>query len=176
MMKKGPLAAIGAILLTVSGAAQPSAFEQQLKEYVRLRTELAGRLAPLAPTANPWELARRQEDLAHALQTARKNARRGDVIPPLVADQMAAVVREDFAQRGAAEQAALRALPGPARPFVNQRCPEDAELTPVPPLLLKKFPSLPDNLQYRFASQHLLLIDGDAQIIVDYVPNVLPAR
>jgi hypothetical protein len=44
----------------------------------------------------------------------------------------------------------------------------------VPPLLLLSLPALPDNLQYRFYGRHLVVLDGDALIIVDYVANVLP--
>ena len=44
----------------------------------------------------------------------------------------------------------------------------------MPPLLLSRLPRLPDNLQYRFYGRHVVLLDGDLQIIVDYIPNVLP--
>lgn len=175
-MKKRLSAAIGVLLLTVSAAGQPLSFEQRLTEYLRLRNALTSRMAPPAPTANPSELARREEDLARALRTARKGAKQGDIIPPPAAAEIVDIIREDFTQRAAAEQAALRAVPGSARPFINQRYPDDAELAPVPPLLLKKLPPLPDNLQYRFSSRDLLLIDGDAQIVVDFVPDVLPPR
>jgi hypothetical protein len=37
-------------------------------------------------------------------------------------------------------------------------------------------PGLPDNLQYRFYGRHLVILDGDLQIITDYVSNVLPPR
>ena len=174
-MEKRLLALLWALLLTVSAAAQPLSFEQRLNEYIRLRADVTGRMEPRA-TTNPWELAKREEDLARALRTARKDAKRGDVIPLPVAEQITAVIREDFTQRAAAEKAALRAIPGTARPLINQRDPDDQELAPVPPLLLKKFPPLPDNLQYRLSSRDLLLIDGDAQIVVDYVPDVLPPR
>ena len=175
-MKKRLPTLIGALLLTGSAAADAQSFEQRLNEYIRLRADVADRMAPLASTANPTELVQREENLARALRAARKGAKRGDVIPPLVADQITALIREDFTQRAASEKAALRAIPSTARPLINQQYPDDQELAPVPPLLLKKFPPLPDNLQYRLSSRDLLLIDGDAQIVVDYVPNVLPPR
>jgi hypothetical protein len=46
----------------------------------------------------------------------------------------------------------------------------------VPPLLLSTLPRLPDNLQYRFYGRHLVILDGDVQIIVDVIANVLPAH
>ena len=44
----------------------------------------------------------------------------------------------------------------------------------MPPLLLRELPRLPDNLQYRFFGRHVVLLDGDTQLIVDYIANVLP--
>jgi hypothetical protein len=57
---------------------------------------------------------------------------------------------------------------------VNKSMPDTAALATVPPLLLTKLPVLPDNLQYRFIDRHVVLIDGDTRIIVDYILNVLP--
>ena len=39
-----------------------------------------------------------------------------------------------------------------------------------------QLPALPDNLQYLFVGRHIVLLDGDTQLIVDYVDNVLPPR
>jgi hypothetical protein len=41
-------------------------------------------------------------------------------------------------------------------------------------LLLNNLPRLPDNLQYRFMGRHVILMDGDTRLIVDYILNVLP--
>ena len=59
-------------------------------------------------------------------------------------------------------------------PVINQIYPAKAALPTVPPLLLAKLPMLPDNLQYRFIDRHMVILDGDTQMIIDYVSNVLP--
>ena len=54
--------------------------------------------------------------------------------------------------------------------------PDTAALATVPPLLLNSLPRLPDNLQYRFMDRHIVLLDGDTRLIVDYILNVLPTH
>jgi hypothetical protein len=150
-------------------------FQTRLNAYLRLREELARKLDPLTPTASSAELTARQDSLAAALRTARRNAKQGDLIPEPVATYIAKVVLDDFhfrnpqVKRQALEEVAVR-----ARPVINRTYPADAPLPTVPPLLLKKLPRLPDNLQYRFFGRHAVILDGDTQIITDYIANVLP--
>ena len=65
-------------------------------------------------------------------------------------------------------------VPEGVQPIVNRTMPDNAALATVPPLLLNNLPRLPDNLQYRFMGRHVVLMDGDTRIIVDYIRNVLP--
>jgi hypothetical protein len=152
-------------------------FQQRLTAYLKLREELSQRLKPLSPTASAAELTARQGALAAALRAARKNARPGDLIPPAVADQIVTVCMEDFHFRNPeVKRAALQEVPNAQRPVINRTYPEQEALATVPPLLLSKLPGLPDNLQYRFFGRHMVILDGDTQIIIDYVANVVPPR
>jgi hypothetical protein len=67
-------------------------------------------------------------------------------------------------------------VPAGPPPAINKMYPAEAALPTVPPLLLKKLPRLPDNLQYRFYSRHMVILDGDVDIVVDEIANVLPPR
>ena len=150
-------------------------FQTRLEGYLKLRASLVQKMKPLAPTPSATELAARQTAIAAALKQARAAARPGDLVPATVAAQIATTIREDFKRRSAAdERATFSEVPAAARPAINQTYPADAALPTVPPLLLLNLPRLPDNLQYRFYGRHLLLLDGDAHIIVDYIANVLP--
>jgi hypothetical protein len=150
-------------------------FQQRLNGYLKLREELSRRLKPLSPTANAAELAARQEALAATLRAARKSARQGDLIVPAVAAQIAETVADDVHLRDAGiKRATFQEVPNAPRPVINRLYPTDSALPTVPPLLLRKLPQLPDNLQYRFFGRHIVLLDGDTQIIVDYIPDVLP--
>ena len=152
-------------------------FQQRLNAYLKLREDLGKKLKPLSTAASAAELSARQEALAAALRAARKNARPGDLIPPPVADLIVKVCTEDFHFRNPEiKRAALQEVPRAPRPVINRTYPEDAALATVPPLLLSKLPILPDNLQYRFFGLHMVILDGDTQIIIDYVANVVPPR
>ena len=166
------------VLITAPAAAQNAALQEfagRLQAYLALRADLAGRMNPLAPTGSAAELSARQAALANALRTARAGAMPGDLVPPGAAALIRAAVLEDFRRRSAVdERATFSEVPDAARPAINATYPADAALPTVPPLLLMNLPRLPDNLQYRFFGRHVVILDGDVQIIVDYVPNVLP--
>ena len=72
------------------------------------------------------------------------------------------------------KRAVFEEVPENLRPVINGKMPDTAALATVPPLLLNNLPRLPDNLQYRFMGRHVVLIDVDTRIIVDYILNVLP--
>jgi hypothetical protein len=57
---------------------------------------------------------------------------------------------------------------------VNGDYPSAAPLATVPPMLLAQLPRLPEEVEYRFFDRHLILLDVDANLIVDYIPNALP--
>jgi hypothetical protein len=156
-------------------AAAQKDFQNRLQAYLDLRESLSNKVKPLSPTADSAELSARQEALASAMKSARANARQGDLLPALVADQIAEIVAADRKRRQpAAKNAALEEVPDLPSPAINRTYPADAPLPTVPPLLLSKLPALPDNLQYRFYGRHVVILDGDLQIITDYVANVLP--
>jgi hypothetical protein len=43
------------------------------------------------------------------------------------------------------------------------------------PQLIDILPALPNELQYRFAERSLVLVDTHADLVVDILPNALPA-
>jgi hypothetical protein len=185
-------AAIAALILAcaarTTGAQAPAAkpdpqavalqeFQKRLNGYVEMRTKLAHELRPLKTTANAAELAARQESLAAAIQQTRKNARVGDLIPTPVAELVRRVIQSDFKSRAPeTRRAAVSEVADGVAPVINRTYPAKAALPTIPPLLLAKLPLLPDNLQYRFLDRHVVILDGDTEIIIDYVANVLPAR
>jgi hypothetical protein len=158
-------------------AAALAEFQHRLQEYINLRAELGRKLRPLAPTADSAELASRQDTLAAALREVRKGAKLGDLIPTRVAGQIRNVVAADFDRRNpSTRRAVFEEVPGGVRPVINKSIPDSTALATVPPLLLNNLPVLPDNLQYRFMDRHVVLVDGDTRLIIDYILNVLPAH
>jgi hypothetical protein len=166
------------IKLAAPSTLSPAAlrdFQARLDGYLALRATLAKRLKPLSSAASAAELAARQQALAAAIRAARPRAKPGDLLPPAVANYIKALVAADLQQRrpdekaGAFEEVAI----GPP-PVINQLFPAAAALPTVPPLLLNAVPKLPDNLQYRFYDRHVVLLDGDTELIADYILNALP--
>lgn len=150
-------------------------FQKRMQGYLELRGTLAQKLKPLSSTADSAELAARQDTLAAAIREMRKGAKPGDVIPTRVAEQIRNTVVADLRRRNAdTKRAVFEEVPDGARPVVNRTVSDNSALATVPPLLLNNLPPLPDNLQYRFMHRHVVLIDGDTRIIVDYIPDVLP--
>jgi hypothetical protein len=155
-------------------AAAQADFQARLNAYLALRSKLADTLKPLSVTPDSGQLAARQESLAAAVRTARKNAKPGDLIPAPVAQLIAKTVAADFKKRRASvKQATLTDVPD-LKPVINKVYPAPEALPTMPPLVLNNLPRLPDNLQYRYYGRSVVLLDGDLEIIVDFIPGVLP--
>jgi hypothetical protein len=156
-------------------AAALAEFQNHLQNYLQLRQQLADKLKPLSPTASAAQLASEQESLAAALRDVRKNARPGDLIPQAVASQIGSTVTDYFRGKDSAtKRAVFEEVPEGVRPAINKTMPDTAAFATVPPLLLNNLPRLPDNLQYRFVGRHVVLVDGDTRLMMDYILNVLP--
>jgi hypothetical protein len=86
------------------------------------------------------------------------------------------IVKADFAKRETRDQTAiLEEVPMEVPPKINTDYPTTLPLATVPPALLLNLPTLPEVLEYRLLGRHLILRDIGANLIVDYVPNVVPA-
>jgi hypothetical protein len=151
-------------------------FQTRLDQYLTMRTDFSNKLTPLTLTADAAILAERQSSLAAAIKTARANAKRGDLIPAPVAELIATTVREDFKRRNpTAKVGVFVEVPdNTAASLINKTYPADLALPTVPPLLLGNLPKLPDNLQYRFVGHDVAILDGDLQIVIDYIARALP--
>jgi len=157
------------------GDASTREFQRRLDAYLDLRGMLLQQLRPILPTASATELAARQTRFAQALRAARIQAKPGDLLSEDAAAIIRAAILDDFRTRTAAEErATFSEVPLTARPAINSPYPVNAALPTVPPLLLMSLPRLPEDLQYRFYGRHLVLLDSDARLIVDYLTNVLP--
>jgi hypothetical protein len=173
-------AALAAVILAQASGVNPRAaalqeFSERCAAYLKLRADLADKLQPLSPTASATELRARQDALTAAIRRARSGAKQGDVIPATVRRIIREAVAADFRQRHPdTRRAALEEVPSGPLPGINRNYPERAALPTVPPLLLANLPKLPDNLQYRFFGRHMVVLDLDLEIVIDYVPNVVP--
>jgi hypothetical protein len=138
--------------------------------------KVPGKASP-APAAEE-AIRTRQNTLADALRTKlRPNARPGELFTPPIAaainKQLQAAFdspKRDLLLDELAEQNSTP--PNAQTPEVNQRL----EAPRVPPRLIEMLPPLPKQLEYDFAGRSLILRDVDADIVVDFVLNALPAQ
>jgi len=56
----------------------------------------------------------------------------------------------------------------------NGRYPDTVPLATMPPQVLAALPTLPDELEFRFIADRLILLDVPAHLVVDYIEDALP--
>jgi len=163
-----------------SFAATLKTYVDQTQPYRKQAAQIAEQVPGKAAPSDGAELAvqMRRAELAEALKTrVRAGAKQGDLFTPEPAgaihqavDEAFSGLRHDLLMDALAEQ--NESGKGEPRAVVINE-PSDAPR--LPPLLLDSLPPLPKQLEYAFAGRTLLLRDADAQVVVDFLPDVLPA-
>ena len=159
-------------------AAALKEFSDRAREYMELHNRLAAELPPVSASATPEEIEGHREGLAKAIRRARTIAgeRQGHVFTRHVDPIIRGIVRRDLHSRDLEDSLAIleEGVLNPRLRF-NDPWPSNAARGTVPPRLLKTLPPLPVGLEYRFLGRHLVLVDSPANLIVDYLTNVVPS-
>jgi hypothetical protein len=158
-------------------AAAMAEFKSRVDAYADLHHRLARGDAKQKETDDPAKINERTDALTARVQTARADARQGDIFTP----EIRPVFRRLLAPKlQGAEGRDVKAVlkddaPAPGTvPFkVNAKYPDDQPLPTVPANVLITLPPLPEPLEYRIVGQHLLLLDTSADLIVDYILNAI---
>lgn len=159
-------------------APELTTFRQALVTYVTA-TQPYRKAAANQGASQPAEAVRRREQtMAVALRTTvRPHARQGDIFDPMAA----AYIRKGIAALYASPRHDLLvdelqeqtegepAARGAVKIGVDGKSPK------APPLLIEVLPPLPDQLEYDIRGRALILRDVDANVVVDYIANALPA-
>ncbi len=155
-------------------AALVSEFQGKVKEYLDFRDHTVGPRPK--PTQNPAEIVSRQREIANKIRVARAGAKQGEIFAPEIADYFRHQIAASLAgPHGNQIRASLKhAEPVKMELQINESYPPHVPLQSTPPTLLLNLPDLPDGLEYRLLDRELVLRDGEANIVVDYVPNALP--
>ena len=150
-------------------------FKRMVDEYVKLRRGIDRQLPPLETTADGQRIHDGVEARALAIRRARMHAQQGDMFNAEVSWLFRTRIREIFAGQPDAIADLLREMREhdvSQPPVVNGRF-SWATAVATPPSVLSVLPALPDELQYRFVGPHLVLVDVDADVVLDVVPAVL---
>jgi hypothetical protein len=130
------------------------------------------------PTDSPSKLAQQKQQTAEKTKDARPEAQRGDIFTPAVAayfkQQIESTLRGPEGNRVRASLRHAEPLPD-VHLQVNAKYPGNLPLQSTPPTLLKNLPTLPKDLQYRIVGSALVLYDMSSGLIVDFIPNAVPA-
>jgi hypothetical protein len=172
----------GEIKTSTDPAVNPNAavmadFKARVEKYAELRKDLAKGSAKQKEDTSAVQIDAQKTALAAKIQTARAGAKQGDIFTA----EMRPVFRRLLApeMKGADGRDAKAIMkddapaPGTVAFKVNAKYPENQPRPTMPANLLLNLPTLPEPLEYRVVGQHLLLIDTAADLIVDYILNVI---
>ncbi|HEY7291377.1 MAG TPA: hypothetical protein VH583_16185 [Vicinamibacterales bacterium] len=150
-------------------------FFDRVRAYMKIHDAADTRVPSLKETSDPKEVSGREKALANEIRVERAGAQQGDVFSPSAAKEIGTIVADDFKRRPLKEQKAILVeVPMKVPPAINTDYPTALPLATVPPTLLLELPTLPDALEYRFLGRHLILRDIKANLIVDFIPDVVP--
>jgi hypothetical protein len=151
-------------------------FNARVKEYVELHKKLESTLPPLPKDATTEQILGHQRAMERMITTARDSARQGDIFP----QHIRAHFRRQLARALAGpdgrklRDTIMDEIPQNVRIQINGRYPDALPLSNVPARVLLVLPKLPEELEYRFVGDRLILFDSHAYIVVDYIDKALP--
>lgn len=152
-----------------------SEFRERVNDYMKLHDKLQKKGTRQRQRADIGENLVSRNALATRLRLARHDARPGDLFTPPIA--MALRRAMDPELRGLAALRTRESIREDAPEIfvlaVNGEYPEGAPRSTMPGSVLHILPPLPPGLEYRIVDSHLLLMDLDANLIVDYVLDVM---
>ena len=163
----------------VNPAAQTMAeFTRQVEAYAALHRKVEAALPKLPEEATPKQIDTHQRAFAAAMARARATARTGDLFTPAMQTAVRRLIGQLFGDARARRQLRDSIMDdnpaGAVKLAVNARYPDQVPLSTMPPDVLKNLPKLPEEVEYRFVGEHLILLDPDAHIVVDFMPRALP--
>ena len=148
-------------------------FEKRVKDYLSLQKQILGSLKRLPDQASPKEIDTHQRALAALMAKARADARQGDIFIPGMQTYIRGVVRRVLTGPDGAKIKASVMDENPMRVKIdiNGRYPDEIPMSTMPPDVLSALPQLPEDLEYRFLGNRLILLDTRSHLIVDFVAD-----
>src|SRR5579863_146516 len=158
-------------------AAGYKEFLTRVQAYASLHKSVESTLPVLKPTDIPELIAAHQQALARKIREARPNAKRGDIFTEEAGKAFRRAVSDEFHGSQGHEARTTIQQGEPLKEIqlrVNEPYPDGVAFTTVPPTLLLKFPKLPDEVAYRIVGHDLILLDAEANVVVDMIPGIIP--
>jgi hypothetical protein len=156
---------------------QAEAFENRVKDYVKLRENIEAKMPKLSKEAKPEEIETHKTQFQESVRVARAGAKHGDIFTPGAAAMIRNIIKEEFKGKDRVElrKAVLVEAEVKAVPLrINYPYPEVKEQLEMAPTLLLKLPQLPKQIRYRFVGRNMLLVDRENGLIIDYMTDAIP--
>lgn len=156
-------------------AAVLADFKARVDAYLAVRKDAVKGAPQLKETDDVARIKAAQDALAVRIRAARASARHGDVFTPGITAKFRQLLSPELKGDDGRDAKAILKDDAPVNvPFkVNAKYPDGAPVPTVPANLLLNLPTLPEPLQYRIIGRHLILLDEDADVIVDFALNVI---
>ena len=151
-------------------------FETRAKEYAKEREKIERSLPPLSKQATPEQVAAHKASFLKAVQQSRSGRKQGSIFAPEIAAYFKKLmaVQLNVAERAELRKEVIEAENKGVTVRVNYPYPSSQEILEIPATLLQTLPQLPKQLKYRFVGRHMLLVDRENALIVDYIANAIP--
>ncbi len=150
-------------------------FTRRVEAYLKLRKDAVKGTPALKETSDIAKIKAAQDGLSMQIRAARAGAKQGDIFTPEVAAKFRRLLYPETQGDDGRDAKAIIKDDAPTNvPFkVNAKYPDGAPVPTVPANFLLSLPALPEPLQYRIIDKHLILVDEDADVILDYALNVI---
>jgi hypothetical protein len=151
-------------------------YQKRIAEYMKVHDKAISATGKLKPTDSPERISRHEREMAHKIHEAREHLAQGNVFTPEIAAAFHQLAADATKGEDATtvHQSLRRSEPVVVKLKVNHPYPKGMPLQTMPPSLLEKLPKLPPDLEYRVVGHALVLLDVRANLIVDYLPNLIP--
>ena len=158
-------------------AAAIAEFKIRVDAYADLHRQLAKGDAKPKETEDPAKINATKAALAAKIQAARATAKQGDIFMPAIRPVFRRLLAPELKGVDGRDAKAILKDDAPAPgsvPFkVNAKYPGNQPIPTGPANVLLALPTLPAPLEYRIVGQHLLILDTAADLVVDYLLNVV---
>ena len=160
--------------------------EDAVEDYVKkVHKPAEKQVGALPDKATAAQIDAHRRALAQAIRAMRPQARQGDLIPPGAQPVVKRVIAAELNGRaGAPARREILAGNPPLDPdhddrmnvrlAVNADYPEAAAHSTVPPSVILTLPQLRKEVEYRFVNRDLVLLDVEANLILDYLRLAAP--
>lgn len=151
-------------------------FLDRVNQYVAVHQKHENTLPKLSKESTPEQVDAHQRALAKLLQEARKDAKQGDIFTPESQAVIKRLIAKVFSgpDGPSLKASVMDENPGVPNLKVNARYPDEIPVSTIPPQLLEGLPKLPEEMEYRFVGNALILMDTHAHLVADFIPNSFP--